>query len=882
MSRTHSAIGFTVLFVLIVSSPSLAQKGTVELGTITTPALGGVTKNFRVYLPPSYTTSEKAYPSFYVLHGYDRNEGELTGIAHTMDRMIQDGEIGEMIAVFVDGDEGWYIGEYEPYIIRDLLQYVDAHYRTIPDRNSRGVTGYSMGGYGSIHLALKYPEVFSVAVPQAGAYWTWGRNIEEDLAPYLDQSVRLNGIKIVHGRRDDLTRIGDARAFDKKLTELGIEHVYLEHGGGHRFYNKESAQFLSDHLHPVHQIARLREGVSVTTTPGAAVLGEPFDLTMTLDLPPQDAGAVQSIFLDLSALDLSSEFPLEHAGEGRYTLSRTIAPPRSGPYRFPMTMETAFEWDMESTRYALLNIELVVYPPGDTYIYRDEIGSGWEAEVGKGDVDLAASDVVRRGSHAHTVSLQSGGSIKYTFYDPEGFSTFGYTGLEFWIHPGTTPTDLFRLGLILDGAPSQYPTLKEDLGITLAPDVWQRISIPLDDLGIVDSRLEAIRFDKVEGTFHVDDLAFVVSEYPLSAPEVTLERIKGDGVMSTLLSVKAEPAVMVIEPGAPPAVTVDLSPIGGDRETRMFDDGTGGDWIAGDGIYTVEVTVSSETPKGIRDLVISSTDSHLRVDRVHIPLTVLPSEDVYVYRDEIAPGWKVSVRNVLSDPSATAFVYDGEYAQEISVKRSSNFVNYTWDDAEGFDAFGYTDLVFQVLVTESEQDPEVRLTPVTGDAVSFRLGDQLGAPGAWQKIWIPLGGLADAGFLLKRFSFQRVDATLYIDDVRFAAEEVQVYTEPTAVEVVGESIVPFGYALSQNHPNPFNPETTIRYELAETGAVRLSVYNVSGQLIRTLVDGEHPAGTYSVTWDGTDDTGQDVASGVYIARMATVDFGAVRKLVLVR
>jgi len=88
--------------------------------------------------------------------------------------------------------------------------------------------------------------------------------------------------------------------------------------------------------------------------------------------------------------------------------------------------------------------------------------------------------------------------------------------------------------------------------------------------------------------------------------------------------------------------------------------------------------------------------------------------------------------------------------------------------------------------------------------------------------------------------------------------------------------------LSQNHPNPFNPETTIRYDLAEAGAVRLSLYNVSGQLIRTLVDGERAAGSYSVTWDGRNDAGRDVASGIYLSRMEVGGFSAVRKLVLVR
>ena len=892
MTRIRFGIAFVLLFVVVVSSPSFGQVGTMETGEITSTALGGVTRKYLVYLPPSYTVSEKEYPSIYVLHGLTQDYLSRKGMSVTLNRMIQNGEIGEMIAVFVDADDSYYVNEYEPYIVSELVDHIDARYRTIPDRESRGITGYSMGGFGAMHLALKYPEVFAVTVPQAADYeGSWGPPensgyyvadyLEEDLERYLDRSVRPNGIKIVHGRKDYVYR---ARRWVQKLTDLGIDHEYVEHGGEHIFIDEESLGFLSDHLHPVNQIARLREGISVTMTPGAALSGDSSELTVTLDVPPEYIESVQGIFLDLSSLDLSSELPLEHVGEGRYTLRHTVDP-RSGSYLFPIAMESAFEWDIQGTRYPLVIAEWVVYPAGDKYsLYHDEMASEWEVNIPTtATLNLAASDVAApEGSYAQTIEMPSG-YLKYIYQDPDGFSTFGYTTLQFWLNPGTASTETARLAVKTTEG-TDYPMFREDLGITLKPDVWQLLSIPLDELGLVGTNrnLKELQFRGIEGTFYIDDLAFVIAEYGLEEAVARPERIKADGMMATLLMVETEPAVTVVEPGAPPAVTVDLAPIGGERDAVMFDDGTGGDRITGDRIYTIEVTVPPEISNGLKDLIVSSTDRHLRVVRAHIPLAVLPLEDMYVYRDEIASGWTVGVRNVLSDPSATAFVYDGAYAQEISVERSSNFMNYTWDDAEGFDAFGYTDLVFQVLVTEPEQDPLLILTPAIGNALSFRLGDQLGEPGVWQEIWIPLGGLADAGFMLKRFSFQSVDATLYLDDVRFVAEEVLVSSEPTAVEVSEGSIVLFGYMLSQNHPNPFNPETTIRYELSETGAVRLSLYNVSGQLIRTLVDGERFAGTYSVTWDGRDDSGRDVASGVYVSQMEVAGFRAVRKLVLVR
>ena len=79
--------------------------------------------------------------------------------------------------------------------------------------------------------------------------------------------------------------------------------------------------------------------------------------------------------------------------------------------------------------------------------------------------------------------------------------------------------------------------------------------------------------------------------------------------------------------------------------------------------------------------------------------------------------------------------------------------------------------------------------------------------------------------------------------------------------------VPSAFSLYQNYPNPFNPETTISYGIAKTGTVRLSIYALTGQAIRTLVDGTRIPGTYSVLWDGKDSTGRDVASGVYLYRL---------------
>ena len=93
---------------------------------------------------------------------------------------------------------------------------------------------------------------------------------------------------------------------------------------------------------------------------------------------------------------------------------------------------------------------------------------------------------------------------------------------------------------------------------------------------------------------------------------------------------------------------------------------------------------------------------------------------------------------------------------------------------------------------------------------------------------------------------------------------------------------PTEFALLQNFPNPFNPETTIKYNLAESADVHLQIYNVVGQVVRTLVAERQSAGRYQVRWNGTDDRGMAVSSGIYFYHVSAGKFQDVRKLMLLK
>jgi hypothetical protein len=98
----------------------------------------------------------------------------------------------------------------------------------------------------------------------------------------------------------------------------------------------------------------------------------------------------------------------------------------------------------------------------------------------------------------------------------------------------------------------------------------------------------------------------------------------------------------------------------------------------------------------------------------------------------------------------------------------------------------------------------------------------------------------------------------------------------------GAAELPTALALSQNHPNPFNPQTVIGFSLPRAQDVRLKIFDVQGKLVRTLVEGRIEAGVHQVTWRGQDDRGSQVASGLYFYRLSSEDGDHVRKMTLLK
>ena len=124
------------------------------------------------------------------------------------------------------------------------------------------------------------------------------------------------------------------------------------------------------------------------------------------------------------------------------------------------------------------------------------------------------------------------------------------------------------------------------------------------------------------------------------------------------------------------------------------------------------------------------------------------------------------------------------------------------------------------------------------------------------------------------------DFKLHIGQLLNQNGEIRTITNIEKVEIETPEV--YKNVLKGNYPNPFNPATVIEYSIASDTDVSLNIYNVAGQAVKTLVKGARQKGNYKVTWDGKDNDGNMVVSGVYFYKLRTKDFVATRKMVLFR
>jgi len=235
---------------------------TVETITVVSPALDGYKDTVYVVLPPGYASyPARRYPVLYLLHGYTGYAWNFltTGdLAPTYASLLAAGKIQPMILVMPSGtrsfltDTEWVNAvtpgnQWETFVARDLVNAIDARYRTIPSGSARGLAGYSEGGYAALNIGLHHPGEF-------GLLESWSGYMIADVPALFDDSralLRYNSpidevvsvaarlraartyIWFYCGRADDYA--GQDSHFVAKLTALGIAHYFFWEPGAHQW-----------------------------------------------------------------------------------------------------------------------------------------------------------------------------------------------------------------------------------------------------------------------------------------------------------------------------------------------------------------------------------------------------------------------------------------------------------------------------------------------------------------------------------------------------------------------------------------------------------------------------------------------------------------------
>jgi pimeloyl-ACP methyl ester carboxylesterase len=206
------------------------NKGTVEKIKIHGKALEGnlegdsPDRDVFVYLPPSYAKdTTRRYPVVYFLHGYGVNAEaywKMMTVPDTADKDIAANTSKEMILVNPDAftiyDGSMYsnsltTGDWEGYVSHDLVQYIDSHYRTIANRDSRGLAGHSMGGYGTLRIGMKHPEVFSALYAMSSCCLMNSPQVRP-APPANAAPAPANGAAPARGRGRGFANVGSAQA----------------------------------------------------------------------------------------------------------------------------------------------------------------------------------------------------------------------------------------------------------------------------------------------------------------------------------------------------------------------------------------------------------------------------------------------------------------------------------------------------------------------------------------------------------------------------------------------------------------------------------------------------------------------------------------------
>ncbi len=176
----------SILFIslLLIVSGAICQNysgGKLQDKLTLKSTIMGKDVNYAIYLPPDYDASNRSYPVVYLLHGYSDDQTgwvQFGQIGSLLDKAIAEQKISPMIIVMPDGGVAWYMNDYqnkvrfEDMFVQEFIPAIEKQYRIKSKKEFRGIAGLSMGGFGSLYLSLKHPDMFTACAPLSAGIFT--------------------------------------------------------------------------------------------------------------------------------------------------------------------------------------------------------------------------------------------------------------------------------------------------------------------------------------------------------------------------------------------------------------------------------------------------------------------------------------------------------------------------------------------------------------------------------------------------------------------------------------------------------------------------------------------------------------------------------------
>ncbi len=225
-----------------------------------------------IYLPPDYESSARRYPVVYLLHGFTDDEtawvqfGEVNLAA---DRGIAERQIPPMIIVMPDAGVSWYINNYnnevrcEDFMIAEFIPFIDSEYRTRAAKEFRGVSGLSMGGFGSLVFSMKHPDVFAACAAFSAGVHTDEEIIQMDADRYNYIFPNLYGVSLIGDERisEHYKQNSPLHLLDSvPVEELKKVRWYIDCGDDDFLYKGNAALHIRFREREIPHEYRIRDG----------------------------------------------------------------------------------------------------------------------------------------------------------------------------------------------------------------------------------------------------------------------------------------------------------------------------------------------------------------------------------------------------------------------------------------------------------------------------------------------------------------------------------------------------------------------------------------------------------------------------------------------